>query len=75
MKTTWFKRWGWFYLPVTLPGAVVVFAALAFCAQVFLVVDRNCHSVSDTFYGVFPFFTGSFLLYDWLARRTSGPTD
>ena len=74
MKTIWFKRLGWFYLPVSLPGAVITMAALAFCAQVFLAVDRKSHSVSDTLYGVFPFFVCVFLLLDWIAKRTSDDT-
>lgn len=72
MKTTWFKRWGWFYIPVSLPGIAITLAALAFCAQVFPVIDRHSHSVSDTLFGVFPFFACCFLLFDWVAARTSG---
>jgi hypothetical protein len=75
MKTQWFKRLGWFYLPVSLPGVVIALAALAFCAQVFLAIDRKSHSVSDTLYGVFPFFASSFLLFDWIAGRTSHQSD
>jgi hypothetical protein len=75
MKTQWFKRLGWFYLPVSLPGVVIALAALAFCAQVFLAIDRKSHSVSDTLYGVFPFFACAFLLFDGLAGRTSRPSD
>jgi len=71
MKTPWFKRWGWFYLPVSLPGVIISLAALAFCAQVFLAIDRKSHSASDTLYGVFPFVAGAFLLFDWIAGRTS----
>jgi hypothetical protein len=71
MKTIWFKRWGWFYLPVSLPGAVIILAALAFCTQVFLAIDHKSHSVSDTLNGVFPFFATVFLLLDWIAGRTS----
>jgi hypothetical protein len=71
MKIIWFKRLGWFYLPVSLPGAIITLAALAFCAQVFLAVDRKSHSVSDTLYGIFPFFVCAFLLLDWIAQRTS----
>jgi hypothetical protein len=74
MKTQWFKRLGWFYLPVSLPGSIITLASLAFCAQVFLAVDRKSHSVSDTFYGVFPYLTSAFLLFDWLAGRTSDKT-
>jgi hypothetical protein len=70
VKNAWFKRAGWIYLPVSLPGSVITVAALAFCVQVFLAVDRKSHSVSDTLYGVFPFFAGAFLLFDWIASRT-----
>jgi hypothetical protein len=72
MKTVWFKRVGWFYFPVSLPGIVITLAALAFCAQVFLAVDRHSHSASDTLYGVFPFSACAFLLLDWIAGRTCG---
>ena len=71
MKMVWFKRVSWIYLPVSVPGAVITLAALAFCAQVFLSVDRKSHSVSDTLYGVFPFIACAFLLFDWIASRTS----
>ena len=71
MNTNWFKRGGWFYLPASVPGAIIALAALAFCVQVFLAVDRHSHSVSDTLYGIFPFFACAFLLFDWIAARTS----
>jgi hypothetical protein len=75
MKIIWFKRWGWFYLPISLPGVVITLAALAFCVQVFLAVDRKSHSVSDTLYGVFPFFACAFLLFDWIAGKSSRKPD
>ena len=71
MKTQWFKRLGWFYVPVSLPGVIISLAALAFCVQVFLAIDHKSHSVSDTLYNIFPFFAGTFLLFDWIAGRTS----
>lgn len=69
MKNAWFKRIGWLYLPVSIPGAVIALAAIAFCAQVFLAVDRQSHSASDTLYGVFPYFACAFLLFDWVAGK------
>ena len=75
MKTQWFKRLGWFYLPVSLPGTIITLAALAFCVQVFVAVYRHAHSASDTLYGVFPFFASAFLLFDWIAGRTSRQSD
>ncbi len=73
MRTPWFKRWGWFYLPVSLPGVVITLAMLAFCVQVFLAIDRKSHSATDTLYDIFPFFACAFLLFDWIAGRTSRP--
>jgi hypothetical protein len=74
MKTPWFKRFGWFYLPVSAPGGVVCLLAALFCCTVFKAVHRHSHSVSDTFYGVFPFFACTFLLLDWIGRKTSDGT-
>jgi hypothetical protein len=75
MKTEWFKRFGWLYVPVSVPGAIVCLLAAVFCLTVFTAVDRHSHSVSDTLYGIFPYFVCVFLLIDWVASRTSsGPT-
>ena len=74
MKARWFKRMGWFYLPVSICGAVVCVLAFLFCATVLMAVDRHSHSVSDTSYGVFPFFVCTFLLVDWVGTRTSTVT-
>ena len=67
----WFRRYGWFHVPVSAAGALVTLGAIAFCAQVFLAVDRHSHSVSDTLYGVYPFIIPTLLLLDWVASRTS----
>jgi hypothetical protein len=72
MNENWFKRLGWFYMPVSVPGVVVWLLAAAFCVTVVTAVDRHSHSVSDTFYGVFPFLSCTFLLLDWIGRRTAG---
>lgn len=72
MKNRWFERLGWFYVPVSVPGVMLVLMALAFCIQVFIAIDRHSHSVSDTLYGVFPYFVCCFLLINWIASNTSG---
>lgn len=71
MRLKWFKQWGWFYLPASVPGTFIFLSLAAVCFTVFLAVDRKSHSVSDTLYGVFPFFTCAFLLLDWIGVRTS----
>jgi len=72
MKNNWFRRLGWVYRPVSWQGVILVLLALAFCVQVFVAADRHSHSVSDTMYGVFPYFGCCFLLLNWVASNTSG---
>ena len=71
MKTCWFKRFGWFYVPVSGAGVALVLIGLAFCVQVFVAIDRHSHSVSDTFYGIFPYYACCFLLINWIASNSS----
>ena len=71
VNTKWFSRYGWFYWPTSVAGGVLYVIAALFCVTVFRAVDRNSHSASDTLYGVFPYFACTFLLLDWVARRTS----
>ena len=73
-KNIWFKRRGWFYVPASPSGFGLTLLTLAFWLLVFIAVDRRSHSAGDTLFGVFPFVTGSFLLLDWLAQRTSAPS-
>ncbi len=60
---------GWFYLPASVLSGVVALGLAAFCVNVFIAIDRHSHSVSDTFYGVFPYWAIAFLLWDWFAGR------
>ena len=71
MKQIWFRKVGWFYLPVSVLGFLATCLILAFCVQVFLFVDGRSHSNTDTLYGIFPYVVPALLLLDWLASRTS----
>jgi hypothetical protein len=71
MTRNWFADFGLLHRPRTWQGWLVTLAALAFCVQVFLAVDRRSHSVSDTLYGIFPYVVPVFLLVEWLASRTT----
>src|SRR5204863_169573 len=53
MKRRWFKEWGWLYYPVAWQGVAFVVLTMAFCLNVFVVVDRHSHSVRDTLSGIF----------------------
>ncbi len=71
MKPVWFKPWGWIYRPNSWQGIILLLLTLAFCVQVFIAVDRNAHSVSDTLYGIFPYVVPAFMLLNWVASKTS----
>jgi hypothetical protein len=54
------------------PAAVLLaLPAAVFAATCFIAIDRHSHSVSDTLYGIFPFWGTTFLLWDWLVRRVA----
>jgi hypothetical protein len=72
MRRTWFRSWGWIYRPTSWQGWLLLLATAVFCAQVFLAVDRHSHSVSDTLYGIFPYFVPAFGILGWIASHTSG---
>ena len=68
----WFRPLGSFFVPVSIAGGVITLAAVAFCAQVFWAIDRHSHSVSDTLYGIYPFWLPTLLALAWIADRTGG---
>lgn len=71
MARPWFHRWGWLHLPGSLAGTLAGILPVAFWIQVSPAADRYAHSAGDTLYGIFPWAVPSFLLYRWLASRTS----
>ncbi|MFZ2487251.1 MAG: hypothetical protein WAZ19_03935 [Anaerolineae bacterium] len=73
--TSWFKPWGWIYRPVSWQGFLACLIALAFCVQVFVAVDQNSHSVSDTLYGLFPYLVPCLMILNWVASKTNHPAD
>ena len=73
MPVRWFVPMGWLHRPVSAVGWLFTLAALAFTVQVFIAVDARSHSVSDTLYGIFPFWGVTWLAWDWIARRSARP--
>ena len=72
MEMRWFRPAGILFVPVSVTGWFATLAGAAFCAQVFFYVDSHSHSVSDTLYGIFPFWAPALLALAWLADRTGG---
>lgn len=72
MNRSWFRPWGWMYLPVSWEGGIVTLLLAAFWVNIFLAVDRHSHSASDTLYGIFPYVVCSLVIAMWVAHHTSG---
>jgi len=52
----WFRPAGPLFMPASAMGWLLCSGALAFCVNTFWVIDRPSHSISDTLYGIFPFW-------------------
>ncbi len=68
----WFRPIGLVFMPVSVMGWLTTVLAVAFCVQIFWFVDGRSHSVTDTLYGVFPFWAPTLLGLAWIADRTGG---
>jgi hypothetical protein len=68
----WFRPFGPLFYPVSAAGWILTLLALAFCAHIFLFVDHHSHSVTDTLYGIFPYWGPALLAFAWIADRTGG---
>lgn len=55
MDKYWFKKrsYGWGWTPSTWQGWLVTLVYIALLVGIFIWIDNNSHSVSDTLYGVF----------------------
>ena len=65
----WYRKTKFIHLPAGLWGYILDLLIIVFLITVFVAVDRDSHSVSDTFYGIFPYFVATFLLREWLAPK------
>lgn len=71
MGYVWFKKAGWTYRPISIEGWIIALITLALCVQVFIAVDVRTNSVSDLFYGVFPYIVAYLVVAGWIASNTS----
>ena len=71
MKQIWFKRTGWFYLPVHLLGYIVTILAIIFMVPIIVAVDRTAHSITGELYAIFIYATCTAFWWKWVADKTS----
>jgi hypothetical protein len=66
-----FRKGKFLYIPTSSIGYMLWIIAAGFLVTVFITVDRDSNSVSDTLYGIFPYFASTFLLIEWFASKTT----
>jgi hypothetical protein len=71
MNNSWFKKWGYTYVPVHAMGLVISIAAIVFLVPVYAAILRNGHSVSDDLYQLFVYTTCTAFWWKWIAEKTS----
>ena len=71
MKTIWFKRLGWVYIPVNPAGFIITLLAIIFLVPVYMAIVRNGHSVSDDLYEMFVYTSCTAFWWKWIAEKTS----
>jgi hypothetical protein len=71
MKQTWFKQFGWVYIPVHGMGILITMLAIFFLIPIYMAIIRNGHSVSDDLYEMFVYTTCTAFWWKWIAERTS----
>ncbi|MGA8154778.1 MAG: hypothetical protein WB822_00955 [Rhodoplanes sp.] len=71
MRQNWFKRFGWFYRPVSVIGWSLTLGTVALSVWAGIAVDRHSHSASDTLIGAFPYVALFVIILGWIASNTS----
>lgn len=74
-KKYWFRParfWKWFafYHPVSKEGWLATIILTFLFVKIFLIVDMNSHSVSDTLFAFAPWAMSILLIFDLLCFRT-----
>ena len=71
MKTIWFNKAGWVYIPVHVMGLLVTLGAIILLVPVYIAIVRQGHSASDDLYQMFVYTTCTAFWWKWIADKTS----
>jgi hypothetical protein len=71
LNKKWFVKVRGSYLPNSWQGWLAYVPFIAYLLTVFIAVDRNSHSVSDTLYGIFPQWVAAAVVMTWVAANKS----
>jgi hypothetical protein len=71
MKTIWFKKIGWLYIPIHSFGYIITLLAIFFMVPICLAIIRNGHSITDDLYEIFVYGTCTVFWWKYIAEQTS----
>ncbi|MFZ2621433.1 MAG: hypothetical protein WAX37_02940 [Minisyncoccia bacterium] len=74
MEKYWFKPkrfWKFFaaYYPVSWQGWLISLILLTFLIKIFILIDLQSHSGSDTLIAFTPYLLITFIMFDWLCFK------
>ena len=71
MKTIWFKRAGWTYVPVHPAGLAITLAAIICLVPLWVAVNKNNSAISDALIEMFIYVSCVGFWWKWVADKTS----
>jgi hypothetical protein len=71
MKTTWFRQFGIFYIPVHLFGYLVTMLAIVLMVTVALSVFKGGQPLTTDLFQFFIYLTCTAFWWKWIADKTS----
>lgn len=71
MKTIWFKKAGWLYVPVHGMGLLVTLIAILLIVPVSMNIIKDGHSVTDSLSEIFIYGSCTVFWWKWIAEKTS----
>jgi hypothetical protein len=66
-----FRRFGWFYIPVSIPGWILTIAYVGISAYTLYRIGQNYDSLRSSLIRFFPYFIGFSVIWFWIAGNTS----
>ena len=62
------------YMPISWQGVFVTSFAIAFMIYTLVMADKRVDLTNKIFYGIFPYWAPTFLLWIWIAEKTCDST-
>lgn len=70
----WFKKYGWIYIPISIPGSLLTVFALLLAGWCYWKADRSAATVPDALIRFFVYFTCIAFWWKWIAESTAEKT-